>query len=336
MHVLFAILILCFMIAIHEYGHFLAGRLTNVPVYEFSIGFGPAIFKKQGKRETLYSIRAIPFGGFCAFDKGDHVGIADSALNQIPVWKKIVIAIAGPLMNILLGLLIAISLYAFIGRPKPIPTIASFAENLPAQAVLQVDDTIIEVNGIEVGNDTSIIGNEIQKGQPIELTYIRNNQTEHTSIQPVVQEDGSYLIGITYKTQNETIPFFQAIKEGSVFTVKSMGLVFEAIGGLFSGKYSIKDLSSVVGIVKVMSDNAQTDSLYVFVALCAYITINLGVMNLLPIPGLDGSKILSGLYTAITKKQFPPKLAEKLITVSMIILLGLTVILMIKDIFGLF
>lgn len=339
MKVLISIIAILLMILVHEWGHFIAGRICKVPVYEFSIGFGPKIFQKKGKKETIYSIRAIPLGGYCAFDKDDATGAVDKSLNQQPLLNRMFIFIAGPFMNVLTAIVLIFMVCFAIGNPTPVTIVDSTYENFDAHEVLQEGDIIISANGIETNMDPEILASVISesKGEPVELEVQRDNEVFTTEIIPKYDNDsGKYMIGIVQKQINVKLNFIDSVK-ASFSTVYNYGaVIFDTLGGLFTGKYSVNQMSSIVGIVDVMSEYASTSNLPLYISLCAYISFNLGLMNLLPIPGLDGSKILFGAIEGVTRKKVPEKIEVYLTLTFMSLLLLLSGYLIIHDIFNIF
>lgn len=339
MKIIISIIAILLMILIHEWGHFIAGRICKVPVYEFAIGFGPKIFSKKGKKETIYSVRAIPLGGFCAFDKEDETGVMDSNLNKQPLLHRLFIFIAGPLMNILTCLIILFIVCFFVGNPTPTTIVDSTYEGYEAHEKLQENDEIISVNGIKLNGDSVLLSKLVNEanGNTIIFEVLRNGKTFTTQITPSFnKETNSYLIGIRKKQINVTMSFIDSLKATGRTSFNYVIGIFDALGGLFSGKYKVSEMSSIVGIVDVMSEYASTTNITMYLSLCAYISINLGIMNLLPIPGLDGSKILFGIIEGITRKKVPEKVETYLILTCMGLLLLLTGYLMIHDIFRIF
>ena len=339
MQIIISIIAILLMILIHEWGHFIAGRICKVPVYEFAIGFGPKIFSKKGKKETIYSIRAIPLGGFCAFDNGDETCVMDSNLNKQPLLHRMFIFIAGPLMNILTCVFILFIVCFFIGNPTPSTIVDSTYEGYEAHGVLQENDEIISVNETLINGDANLLSQLVteSKGNTITLGILRNGKTFTTQITPKYNEDtDSYLIGIRKKQINVTMSLGDSLKATVKTSFNYVIGIFDTLGGLFSGKYKVNEMSSIVGIVDVMSEYAASANITLYLSLCAYISISLGIMNLLPIPGLDGSKILFGMIEAITRKKVPEKVETYLILISMGLLILLSGYLMISDIFKIF
>lgn len=338
MKVLISILIIVAMIIVHEWGHFIAGRICKVPVYEFAIGFGPVLWKKKGKKETQYSVRAIPLGGFCSFDNEDKTGTLDMELNAQPLRKRMLIFVAGPLMNILTGYLIALLLFSTVGVPMPSTIVDSTYSEYSAAELLQPGDKLLTADGVDLNNDPAVFSRIVAEGKetPIVVEFERDGEVMSGTLAPKYNEEqGRYFVGIVYRQPNVSFPFFESIRYAFNLTIQYAVAIFTALGGLFSGKYSINDMSSIVGIVGVMTEYADASKIPMFLQLCAYITINLGIMNLLPIPGLDGSKILFGTIEGVTRKRVPEKFESYLTIACMALLLALSGYLIFHDIFKL-
>lgn len=336
MHIILSILVLLLMILVHEWGHFIAGRICHVSINEFSIGFGPKIFSKKGKKETTYSIRAFPLGGYCAFDADDPTGAIDTSLNKQPLLNRLFIFIAGPLMNMISCAVILFVICFFVGNPTPVTVIESTQPGYEAAEVLEPGDEILKANGIELHKNPKILSEVIQssKGSTMTFEIKRGSETLEVKVTPkFIEEKNAYAIGIIQARENVTIGFMESIKLTGATMSRYATAIFDTIGGLFTGKYSVNDMSSIVGIVSVMSEYASPSNIDMFLSLCAYISFNLGLMNLLPIPGLDGSKILFGLIEGVTRKKIPEKVEVILTLISLAFLLILTGYLMLHDVF---
>lgn len=345
MSTILAILAIAFMIIIHEWGHFIAARICKVPVYEFAIGFGPLLFKHKGKRETQYSIRLIPLGGFCSFDSPESLenaaenGITDAALDLLPVRQRIFICIMGPVMNLLFAFLIVLGISTFAGESIPTTQISGFTKDSLISEQLQIDDIVYSIDGVVVHNDPELLTEIITKSEDnlIDVVVIRNNEyIEYKNLELYTDTmQDRYYLGIYEKSEYKSVSIIKAfplaLKQTGVFIVS----VYEGIFGLFTGKYKINEMSGIVGTVAVMGDYATTATVLPFLTLIALISANLGVMNLLPIPALDGSKILFALIEAIRKKPMNKKFETKITMISFCFLIGLSIVLIISDIFKL-
>ena len=352
MSILFAILLFSVLIFIHELGHFVAAKLSGVQVNEFSIFMGPAIWKKQ-VGETLYAIRLIPIGGYCAMEGEDGGSDNPRAFDKAAWWKKLIILAAGAAMNFIIGILLMVIVYLPISGEVAIPVIKSFEEfsTVDGENGLQVGDEIIEVDGekIFVYADFSMILslNEgdvhdlvvLRDGKKVALDNFRMEKHEFTL------EDGTVrmLYGLNFSTK--TMNFGDKIAYGWAQSLNTVRMVRLSLQMLFSGQAGLSDMSGPVGIVSQMSEVAEAsetwvDALLNLLYFGGFIAINLAVMNLLPIPALDGGRIVGVLITsaveAVTHKKINPKYEGYLHAAGMILLLGLMAIIMFKDIFVLF
>ncbi len=351
MSIIFAILIFSFLIFIHEFGHFITAKLSGVQVNEFSMFMGPAIWKKQ-KGETLYSIRCIPIGGYCAMEGEDADSDNPRAFSRAAWWKRLMILVAGAAMNFIAGLVILAILLAPMQQASVLK-IASFEDWSTVNGAdgLQVGDEILEVDGekMYIFGDFSMILN-LNPGEIHDLVVLRNGQKvvlddfcmeQHEQ----VDENGnkSMKYGITFTL--EDIDFFgrvQYVWNTAIDWVRSIRLSLQM---LFSGQAGLKDLSGPVGIVQQMGQQASAAASWQEAALDmlyfgAYLAVNLAVMNLLPIPALDGGRVVALLLTtaieAITHKKLDPKYEGYIHGAGMILLLGLMAIVMLKDIIFIF
>ena len=344
MNIFLSILSIIVMIILHEWGHFIAARICKVPVYEFAVGFGPKLFSfKSKKKETVYSIRAIPLGGFCSFDnisESDTInGITDLALEKIPIYKKVFISFMGPFVNILCGFLLVFGCITSFGITESYNKIAGFSENRGnISEYLEIGDEIIEVDGLDVSarNETILseyLTNEF-KGETIHVKAIKNDGSiKEYDIKPYYDEElGRYFIGFKLSFETRKPGLFEAIKISAQSTGEVITGVFNTLTGLFSRKYSLQDTAGIVGTVVIMSEYAKPEFLESFLALISYISINLGVMNLLPIPPLDGFKILESGIELIRRKKMKEKTVVILTTVSFGILLIFSLILILVDV----
>lgn len=305
-----AIVIFSLLITIHEFGHFITSKIFGVKVHEFSIGMGPALLK-WGKGETKYSIRILPIGGYVKLEGEDEESDDEKALNNQPGWKKLIILAAGSFMNLLLGVIVAI-IFVAPADSIGLPVIDSFLENSPAQeAGLEIGDRITEINGCNVHNlrHAQILLFIYGPDGSIEVDYKRDGKKYQAEITPAVY-DGQYLLGFQGKVVDNTP--LRTIQHGyheAVFTGKS---IFIGIKRMFTGS-GMSEVSGPVGIVSVIGDavdetqNDLWNGISYLLYLLMNITISLGVMNLLPIPALDGGRILFTLVEMITRKKIPPE-----------------------------
>lgn len=352
MIIIFAILLFSLLIFVHELGHFLAAKASGVQVNEFSMFMGPAIFKKQ-VGETLYSIRCIPIGGYCAMEGEDGDSDSPRSFQKAAWWKRLIILVAGAAMNFLIGLLI----FAIVFMPSKKlvePVISAFDPGCTLERAdgLQVGDEIIEVDGekIYVQGDVSMMLT-LNEGDTHDLVVLRQGKKVvlddfHMPKQNFPNEDGTtslrYGFSFTLVEEPTFLDKLEFVWDNTIDNVRNVRLSLQM---LFTGKASLKDMTGPVGIVDTMSDVAQAspsklDAFLNMMYFGGFIAVNLAVMNLLPIPALDGGRVVSLLLTTviekITKKKINPKYEGYIHGAGMVLLLLLMALIMFKDIFTIF
>ena len=351
MSILFAILLFSILIFVHELGHFAAAKLSGVQVNEFALFMGPAIWKKQ-IGETLYSVRTIPIGGYCAMEGEDTDTDNPRSFQKALWWKRLIILVAGAAMNFIIGVLLMIVFYLPM-QQAVVPVIDSFEafSTVNGEDGLQPGDRIVELDGekIYVYSDFSLIL-QLNPGEIHDIVVERGGKQVVLSDFPmerheVINADGSssYLFGMNFTVADLSIADrLEYAWNQSMNTVRMVRLSLQM---LFGGQAGLKDLSGPVGIVQQMSTVAEASATWVDALLNmlyfgGFIAINLAVMNLLPIPALDGGRVVGVLLTAavegITKKKVNPKYEGYLHGAGMLLLLGLMAVIMFKDIIFLF
>lgn len=351
MSIVFAILLFSILIFVHELGHFLAAKASGVQVNEFSMFMGPAIFKKQ-VGETLYSIRCIPIGGYCAMEGEDADTDSPRSFQKAAWWKRLIILVAGSFMNFVAGILIMTIVFLPVKQIVE-PVIVSFEEfsTVDDGAGLQVGDRILEVDGerIYVQSDFStilalnpgVVHDLVveRNGSRVELNDFRMEKHEVTG------ENGQKLLlyGMNFTIIDADLG--TRLQHAWYQTIDAARIVRLSLQMLLSGKAGFSDMTGPVGIVGQMSDMAAAsetwvDALLNMLYFGGFIAINLAVMNLLPIPALDGGRVVGLLLTTavekITRKKINPKYEGYLHAAGMVLLLGLMAVIMFKDIFTIF
>lgn len=314
-YVIVSILVLSILVLAHEAGHFWAARLTHMPVKGFNIGFGPKLWSHTGKDGVLYAVRAIPFGGYCAFaDTDDEDAVAN--YYRVPVWKRMVMTLSGPLMNFVLAFVLMVIFCVAGGYPKVVPIVGAITPGSPAEkAGLQLEDKIISVDNTAIGDDVSLISQTIvnANGQPVTVAVERNGQLVMLTMTPEYSDqEKRYLIGITPKTVPDPMPVGRAIGTSFDTCVTVVQELLQFLGGLFHGQ-GANDIASPIGVVDVMTQAAQQNGMQVFVTIAVFISVNLGLFNLLPIPALDGFKVVTLAIEGIRRKPANPTI-EGIIT----------------------
>lgn len=329
------IIVIAVLILAHEWGHFIVARRIGIPVYEFSLGFGYRLLsiKKNG---VEYSLRLFPLGGFVrmAGEQPDDMDNPDGFNNRSPL-EKIRVAFAGPAMNFVAAVLIFIYSYAFIGVPVPTnqAVIGGVVSGQPAASSgLKENDKILEVNGqtVTTWNEFTAI---IRKSNniPLKLKLVRNNHIQYITVTPVNSDKTVPKIGAFSQVNYQKQGIMTSIKLGFVKTYQFTVQLLGGLGLLFSGGASAADLAGPVGITKMVGEAAQGGALYLL-AFTAFLSINLGILNLLPIPALDGSRIVFAVVEAIRRKPIAPEKEGFIHFLGFIFLMLLIVIVTYNDI----
>lgn len=308
--IIVAILIFSVIVFVHEFGHFIAARLFGVTVHEFAIGMGPVLWKKQGKRETVYSIRAIPMGGFCQLEGEDEESESPDAFNNKKPLPRIIILVAGVVMNLLLGFVIVLGLIttsAVINDGMSSTIVERVDPNSSAASFLEPGDKIVAVNGTRIHIQRDLSFELSQNGlKEATLTVERNGErfTEPFVPMEVTYEDGSkgYVVGFNIAIQ--PVSLWGILRESFFQTVWMGKLVFVSLGMLLSGEVGVQEMSGPVGVVSAMSTVAQS-GLLPLLYFAAFLAVNIGLMNLLPLPALDGGRIFFVLIELIFRKPVP-------------------------------
>lgn len=317
MTIIYAVLMFCILIFIHELGHFIAAKKCGVKVNQFALGMGPAIWKKQ-RGETEYSLRAFPIGGFCAMEGEDEESDDERAFNNKKPWQKALIAFAGPLMNLILALLLMWIITFAMGSAST--TIGSIIDGSPAVSQgLSEGDKIIELNGkkIEEWEDLSVVLKDAKTGDKVKIKVERDGK-EHEITTPLMKsDDGRAIIGINPKLERSA---GSAVVDGTKATFTLTTKMYQVIKQLFTGEVSTKELSGPVGIVYYVSESVSQGFLY-FLYLMAILSLNLAIVNLLPLPALDGGRIVLIGIRKITGKAISDELEGKINTIGLVLLL---------------
>ncbi len=323
-----SIIVFGLLIGVHEAGHLVAAKLNHVKVHEFAIGMGPKLFS-FGKGETEYSLRLIPIGGYCQME-GENEQSEDSRAfcNKKPL-ARIVILAAGAVMNLVLGYVAFVIFFA----PVPqfaVPEVANVIAEAPAASQgLMAGDRIVKLNHTKINIQNDITFFMSRNGdKPIDVTVERNGERLTIPITPY-QQDGEWLIGFQSKVVNNS--FWETIKMAFYGEIFIMKLVLVTFGDLITGAVSLSATSGPVGIVTEIGKAAKMGFSNV-VYIVALITVNLGLFNLLPIPALDGGRIVFVLIELIFRKRVPANVEGTIHAVGLMLLLLLMVFVTFQDI----
>ncbi len=345
LYILIAILMFGALIFIHELGHFLTARLFHVTIYEFAIGMGPKIFSwKSKKNGTAYSLRLFPIGGFVSMAGEDEESDDEGALSKKPVWQRMIITVAGSASNLLLGFLVMLILVSSSERLGS-TIVAEFDKNATSMQTeeadgLMVGDRILKVNEkkVHVYYDMSY---KIRRyaTKPIDVTVLRdgNEIVLEDIVFPTVEEQGVLFGAQDFKVKVAEKNPLTVIKTSFYQSVYTVRMVVDSLYDLITGKYGVQQLSGPIGITEVISNEAQAaveqkDSSGLW-SLFIVLAINLGTMNLLPIPALDGGRMVFLIIEGIRRKPHDPKIEGYIHGAGMVILLLLMLLVALKDVF---
>ena len=327
LYIILAVLMFGLLIAVHEFGHFASAKLFGIQVNEFSIGMGPTLLKKQ-KGETLYSLRALPIGGFCAMEGEDEKSSNPRAFGNAAAWKQLVVLAGGAAMNFLTGLLILLILYAPVQGFR-IPVYSGAEPGYGAEDCgLQPGDRFLSVDGHRV----LVYGNVDGVYLPYQTRVDENgNKTQRRGINIGWEVDPPTVGNKLHYAWNTAVDYVRT--------------VWLSLGELVRGAVGLRDLSGPVGIVNTMSQVGSqsptaADAARSLLDLAALIAVNLAVMNLLPLPALDGGRIffllLNGVLFALFRKKIPAKYEGYVHMIGMAGLLALSLVVTFSDIGKLF
>ena len=345
MYIIIAIIIFGILIAIHEFGHFTAAKLCGVKVEEFAIGMGPALFKKQ-KGETVYALRILPIGGFCAMAGEDEESDDPRAFTNQGFWKKFVILCAGSFMNLVLGIVLILIMYAG-AQAFVTPTIDHFMDGCPYEGAeaMQPGDTFYSIDGQRIYLVSDVSSFLIRGDGVYDIVMLRDGEKVElkdfaltTKTYAEYADEGpkyGFVFGYTEATFGTKLEYTWNT------TLEFSRLVWLGLGDLINGKVGLKDMSGPVGIVDMMNEvgqqaesaKAAADNL---LYISAFIAVNLAIMNMLPIPALDGGRVFLMIVTviieAVSRKKLDPKYEGYIHLGGMVLLLGLMALVMYNDI----
>ena len=346
MYILLAIIAFGVLIAVHEGGHFLAAKAFGIRVNEFAIGMGPVLLKKQGK-ETLYSLRLLPLGGFCAMEGEDEETGDPRAFTSKPAWQRAIVLCAGAAVNFLIGLILALCIIPYANVAEPV--IHSFMDGCPyeGETGLLPGDRIVSIDGHRtfftddvseyLGRSDSELHRIVLRrdGRRVVLRDYEMTRREYA------MEDGSTVLKYGFYFAPRDFGFFVTLRYAWYESLEFVRLVWRSLGDLITGTVGVKELSGPVGIVSYVSEveeqaTSPLEAYFFFFYIFAMIAVNLAVMNLLPIPALDGGRVFLLLVTwvieLVTRRKIDPKYEGYIHTAGFVLLMGLMVFVLVNDI----
>jgi regulator of sigma E protease len=329
---LVAIFVFGLLVFFHELGHFSVAKMVGIRVHEFAIGMGPKVLHLT-RKETRYSIRALPIGGFVRMEGEDENSEATDSFSQKSIKARISVIFAGPLMNFILGFLCFFLIFFSLGTPSTV--IGEVIPHSPAaQAGFLPSDKVLEIDGQPIDSWEELVGMiAASEGRPIEVLYQRNGETNQQAVVPRIDEEtGRPLIGIIPGTEKSVITAASNSYQQSkmIFTE-----IMRFLQQLVRGQADTSDVAGPVGIISLVGQASRSGWMDV-VGLAGLISINLGIMNLLPIPALDGSRIIFLLLEALRGKPVDPEKEAMVHMIGITLLMLLMIVITYKDILTFF
>ncbi len=329
------------LILIHEGGHFFFARRFGVPVKEFSLGMGPKLLQRKSKKyDTVYSIRLLPIGGYVSMVGEDEESEDENALGNKPVWQRMVITVAGSAMNIFVGLLAMFVLLLSADQALISTKVAEFREGATSvQSGLMAGDTILRVNGERVHNGYDLVYDITHMGhEPVDLLVERDGVEIllEDVVFPTTTEDG-LVFGeydfIPYGYAEKTLP--RLLSHTFWRSVMAVEMVWDSLVDFATGRYSVEQVSGPVGATQQIGEAAEAGS-FNLIYIVSVISINLGIVNLLPLPALDGGRLLFLVIELIRRKPLRAETEAYIHFAGIVVLLGFMLFISFKDVVKLF
>lgn len=345
-YILLALLALMFMVVVHELGHYTAGKILGFKIMEFGIGFGPAIFKRTNKKTgEVFSIRPIPLGGFCQFEGEDEESNeSPTAFNNQAPWKRLIVLFSGAFMNLVSGWMIIVIFFSVYGQV--LPQIADVYPDSQNAETLEVGDTFLRVDGKQLnvllqedateafrnaGDSVEVV--VLRDGKRVELTlkkgnYLIGEYDEEGNFVPTLDENGNeqynYGFGFSSYVAPKKLPFHLSLGRSFGFMFFLVFEILSVLGSLVTGKLAMNTVGGPITTITVMKDAVSSGFATISYVVCI-VSANLAVMNLLPLPALDGSRMLFTLIEWIFRKPVPRKVEAIIHTVGMVLIFGFAI-----------
>lgn len=322
-----AIFVFLLVILLHELGHFAVAKMVGIKVNEFAIGMGPTIFKTT-KGETKYTLRALPIGGYVSMEGEDEDSNDARSFNKAPVLARMGVIVAGAFMNFVLAIIVLTIVSFNIGVQTT--TIENTVPNSPARSAgIIKGDKINAINGVKVNSWQDIIEQIGSKdsGEEFRINVLRNDEELEIAVTPTTEDGERTVIGIESRVDKS---FPVAIKGGFQKTGMFINSMFDFVKMAFRGEVSTRDLSGPVGVISVVGEAAKTGFMDLLLIL-GFISVNLGFFNLLPIPALDGSRLVFLLIELIRGKPIAPEKENLVHLVGFFLLISLMIIVTYRD-----
>lgn len=328
-----SIIIFLLVILIHEFGHFIVAKMNGVSVLEFSIGMGPKLFQRESNG-TLYSLRMLPVGGYCQLEGEDEENDSPNSLNNQSPLVRLKVILAGAIMNFILAFILLILLMS-VSRVST--EVSGVIKDSPAYSSgIQTGDQIVSINGENVSDGEELLKSIKESQGDLNIGVIRNSQSKNIKVTPRLEKN-IRKIGVNFQEEYNIKNFsiVKGFKKGLITFLNLTGMLYKFLGMLITGQLGLGGVSGPVGVVKEIGNVAKT-GVANLIFLLAYININLGVFNLLPIPALDGGRAIFILIEMIFGKKISQEKEGYIHMVGLILLLALIAIVTIKDVIKLF
>lgn len=337
------LIIFCVIVVSHEFGHFIIAKKNGIHVVEFFIGMGPTLFSFH-KGGTKYALKLLPIGGACVFEGEDGLEkekgeLSEGAFPNAPVWVRFATVLAGPVFNFITAYIMAVIIVGLCG--VVLPVIQTVSDDMPAkEAGLQAGDVIREMDGTRIHlQDQVYLLSMVNKGEPMEIVYERDGVENKVVINPVYDEQaGRYYIGITHGEFLDCSPL-QTLQYAFYTMEYTVQATFKSLSMLVKGQLTKDDIAGPVGIVKVVDETYDVAKTYgassvvlSMINIALLLSVNLGILNLLPIPALDGGRLVFLLIEAIRGKPIPPEKEGMVHLAGMMALMVLMALVLFNDI----
>ena len=344
-YIALAILILLVMITVHEFGHYIAGKIFKFGIDEFAIGFGPKLFSKKKKNGELVSLRAFPIGGFCAFRGEDEENDDPTAFNNKKWWQRIIVLVSGALMNYLLALFVIMLMFGVYGQTTLVAYKMQPTNTIESQYQFQEKDIILKANGknvymltdlmgaVENKNEGDLVDFQVRrKGKDVNVKIQLRSSTNFQNIEDIkglysalgfyyeTDASGAIQNGGLYSTSVQ-FGFFEIIGRSFEYSLMLAGTVFTVLGQLLTGALGINSLGGTITTISVTANAIKIGGFRQILNMTSFIGVNLAVFNLLPIPALDGSRVVFTVIEGIRKKPLNRRVEGLIHTIGLFALL---------------
>ena len=343
MSIILALIIFSLIILIHELGHFLLAKRGGVTVEEFSLGMGPRLISTV-KGGTRYSLKLLPFGGSCMMLGEDEATTEEGSFASKSVWTRISVIAAGPIFNFILAFVLSVIIIGSIGVDKPV--ILAVSEGFPAaEAGIQKGDTILKMNGTKIRLSREVTNYvTFHQGEDVTFVYEHEGEERTVTLSPEQNEGGRYIFGLsTVSSYREKVGAWETLKYSAYEVKYWIQTTISSLKMLFTGQVGLNDMSGPVGVVTIIGDtykeSASDGGFYIWLNMLnisILLTANLGVMNLLPLPALDGGRLVFLIIEAIRRKRIDPEKEGMVHFVGLMLLMVLMIVVMFNDIRKLF